>query len=60
MTATNFRPGDRVRMAGSPGFVGTFVAYFAPLPSGKRNAEVKWDRADVDPSILETVIEPVP
>lgn len=50
-------PNTRVRMIGSRGFVGTFVRYYAPLPSGARNIEVRWDRDGVSATILENQVE---
>jgi hypothetical protein len=47
----------RVRMIGSRGFVGTFVRYYAPLPSGARNIEVRWDRRDLVATVLENQVE---
>lgn len=50
----------RVRLIGNPSFVGTLIRYYAPLPSGKRNAEVRWDDASIVLTPLETQIETLP
>jgi hypothetical protein len=58
-TSRRFQTGDRVRLAGSPGFVGTVQYYFRPLPSGNVNVLVAWDRGRYagSPTVLETQLE---
>lgn len=56
-TAHRFAAGDRVRMIGSPGFLGTVGRYYKPLSSGNCNVLVTWDRTG-DAPILESQIEP--
>jgi hypothetical protein len=50
--------GTRVRLIGSPGFVGTFNRYYKPLTSGTRNVDVTWDRGHVS-TVHESQIEAV-
>ncbi|MCC9181110.1 hypothetical protein [Mycolicibacterium mageritense] len=59
LPATDIAPNTRVRLIGSQGYTGTFIRYYAPMPSGKRNVEVRWDRADVVMTVLETQIEAI-
>lgn len=47
----------RIRYIGSPGITGTFVRYYAPLPSGKRRTQIMWDDRSLIDTPLETQIE---
>ncbi|ASR84908.1 hypothetical protein SEA_STEVIERAY_56 [Mycobacterium phage StevieRay] len=57
--ARDLTPGTRVRVIGSKGQTGTFVRYFAPLPSGKRHVEVDWDDRSLYSHPLEVQIEAI-
>lgn len=57
---SQFATGDKVRLAGSPGFTGVVVRYFNPMLSGNVNVLVQWDRHGdngIPTSVLETQLE---
>lgn len=51
-----FTPGQRVR---SKGVKGTFVGYYAELPSGTRNVNVAWDDRSLVMTLHESQIEAI-
>jgi hypothetical protein len=58
--APRFSTGDKVRLIGSPGFIGTVVRYYAPMRSGAVNVGVYWDRHGDNGhlySVLESQLE---
>lgn len=59
MTAPRFALGDRVRLAGSPGFTGTVIRHYKPMSSGKRNVLVSWDRDGDYGTVLESQLEAI-
>jgi hypothetical protein len=47
----------RVQVRGQRGLTGTLIGYYAPLPSGTRNANIRWDRPELVLTVHESQIE---